>query len=56
LIGVKGLLSVVQNDKKGKRKKFESKISFRKPEPASAVEELRTTEREDPGFSPDEGS
>jgi hypothetical protein len=26
------------------------------PGPASAVEELRTTEREDPGSTPDEGS
>jgi hypothetical protein len=26
------------------------------PGPASTVEELRTTEREDPGSTPDEGS
>jgi hypothetical protein len=28
----------------------------RKAGPASSVEELRTTEREDPGSTPDEGS
>jgi hypothetical protein len=37
------------------RKNVQQKIRV-KPGPASAVEELRTTEREDPGSTSDEGS
>jgi hypothetical protein len=38
------------------QKNFASRLGWILPGPASAVEELRTTEREDPGSTPDEGS
>ncbi len=35
--------------------KLVSQLVGNQPGPASTVEELRTTERDDPGFTPDEG-
>jgi hypothetical protein len=40
----------------GRCGKFLLKIKLSKPGPASAVEKLRTTEPEDPGSTPNEGS